>query len=162
MAHIETWDETTPLSSGLVSQGDDEIRTLKRATRERMEDFVADWETADPIVLKDDIVNPANLNVPGSAFRALLSYKLTFTSLINTIAANTTSIIAEVTPTEAWVAGDGLVLVLPDDVPTTTIAWAFYITGTNKIRIVARNLASVSTGIVNTTDWYVYHIRSWT
>lgn len=70
MSYTNTWTDNRPLGSGLVSQGDDEFRTLRLDIHERMNSIVKDW-TDDPIALKDDLSGAKDgklMIVPFSAF----------------------------------------------------------------------------------------------
>lgn len=58
MAYADPLDQTVPVENDFVSQGDDYIREVKRALRQRINSFFQDVD-ADPLVPKDGIITTA-------------------------------------------------------------------------------------------------------
>jgi hypothetical protein len=66
MAYVEEIDPTTPGANDPAEFGDDQIRALKTAINERMEDITDGWPDTDPIKLKGRAL--------GDVFSAFMPY----------------------------------------------------------------------------------------
>jgi hypothetical protein len=65
MAYGDPLDQSTPADLDMAGQGDDRIRELKRALRQRLASFFVDVD-ADPLVPKAGSINPAVAFADGS------------------------------------------------------------------------------------------------
>jgi hypothetical protein len=57
MPFNDPWDVTKPADNDPVSQGDDEIRRVKRALNERLTQVIEGWPDTDPLKLRRDALN---------------------------------------------------------------------------------------------------------
>ena len=86
MAYSNAWSNIIPAGSDALNTADDQIRQVRLDVQERMDDIVDDW-TADPIVVKSDVIPTASLAhvYEGAALSILSGVALTVNWFAETI-----------------------------------------------------------------------------